>query len=240
MLASDRHRLLHGDGTQEIFYADADVLTVSLHRFEHALGQFYPPAGLPAHVGTGAGAGRNVNVAFPHAAGGFGDGDYDAVCAHLVLPICRSFDPALLIVAAGFDSARGDPIGGFDLTAHAGFAAMLRGLRGAARRGTKVLVVPEGGYSVEAQAQAVDACVAMLRREEQHEAGDPGPAAAPKVQTAAALAAALRHQAPHWPCLQGWEDAVVAGVRLGDAPRPQGLECAHHAPCWCRQQQQQG
>lgn len=219
----------HGNGTQEIFYTDGNVLTVSLHAFEQAPGRFYPCAGLSAHTGIGAGAGCNVNIAFPHASGGFGDADYGAVFAHLVLPIVAAFDPALLLVAAGFDSGRGDPIGGFDLTA-AGFAAMVRGLRGASRPGTKLLMVPEGGYNVEAQALALDACVAALRRGEDTAGVSAGLA---KPETAIALAVASRHLAAYWPCLRGWEGTTVAGTQLGDVPAVPRLECTHHAPCWC-------
>ena len=192
----------HGDGTQQIFYDKPDVLTISLHRFEHEPGGFYPSSGLPSHCGSGQGAGFNVNLAFVYAEGsfedrrkgvtrhslmvmlyiatfivivpknlsycfavdegGFGDGDYIAVFEHLVLPIARSFAPELVVIAAGFDSARGDPIGGFDLTclAYAGMLSDLLALPSLAGRG--VLLTLEGGYNPGIIADSLEAGLRVM------------------------------------------------------------------------------
>lgn len=225
----------HGDGTQEIFYDCAEVLTISLHRFEHAPCEFYPSAGLPSHCGCGQGTGYNVNVAFVHAEGGFGDADYAAAFEILVLPIVRAFRPELLVVAAGFDSARGDPLGGFDLTP-AGYAsklAKLVALPSLCGRGP--IITLEGGYNVTATAASIEACMrVLLARDGAHDGVESSLlGAAAKPETASSLRAALECQAQHWPCLAGWEDAVVAGVRLGDLVFPAVLKCESHVPCWC-------
>jgi acetoin utilization deacetylase AcuC-like enzyme len=212
----------HGDGTQEIFYADPSVLTISIHSIEHLPGAYYPPAGLPAHVGSGDARGRNVNVAFTYADGGYGDADYALAFELLVLPIARAFEPQLVIVAAGYDSVRGDPLGGFDLTAQ-GYAHLIAQLSQLARG--KMLVSLEGGYSVTAQAGAMHECVRTLLAG----GGAPGaslgaasaatttaapPSSPPKDAAAQCIAAALRCQAPHWVCLAGWE------AKKGSAARP--------------------
>ena len=206
-------------------------------------------------MGTGAAVGRNVNVACTHAAGGFGDAEYAAIFETLVMPIARAFAPSVVVLAAGFDSARGDPIGGFDLTPE-GYACMVRALLTLARG--RLLVVPEGGYNAQSQAMAMDACLReqLARAASATEArpagwdaggdaggdadeaadgsGDCGGMGAPKAELARTLAASLRHLAPHWPrALEGWEERRIGGERLGGVPVPACLECATHAPCWC-------
>ena len=252
----------HGNGTQAIFYSDPNVLTISIHTFVQKMTAeadervFYPSAGLPSHVGSGAGAGRNVNLACTCEvsgglggeggevpSGGFGDADYAAIFSHLVMPIARSFDPSLVVVAAGFDSARGDPLGGFDLTAQ-GYGFLMRQLLQLAHG--KVLVIPEGGYNARALAAGMDACLRELlvrTRAVGDEHGDGRQVAScaaeaaafgePTQEVAATLAASFRCIAPYWPVLAGWDDLRVAGQRLGDVAFPTCLECATHAPCWC-------
>ncbi|XP_064262495.1 histone deacetylase 6-like [Passer domesticus] len=100
----------HGNGTQEIFEEDPSVLYVSLHRHD---GSFFPggPGGVPAAPGGGGrGRGFTLNVAW----GGprVGDPEYLAALARLVLPVACQFGPELVLVSAGFDAGRGDPLGG--------------------------------------------------------------------------------------------------------------------------------
>ena len=202
-----------------------------MHSFEQAPGVFFPSAGLPTHIGAGAAVGYNLNVAFPHVAGGFGDADYTAAFEILVMPIARAFGPSLVVIAAGFDSARGDPIGGFDLTPR-GYAAMIEQLSTLADG--RVVGTIEGGYNSERQAAALCECIRVLKG---NSADRRCTEACPKEETALALAATLRCLAPYWDCLTGWEQVKLAGVHLGNILVPPQLGCEAHTAggvaCWC-------
>ncbi len=145
----------HGNGTQDAFYARSDVLFCSSHQFP-----FYPGTGAPHETGTGEGAGLTVNVAL---SGGQGDADYGAAFADVFLPALERFQPDFLLVSAGFDPHRDDPLGGMTVTER-GFAAMTSALKDAARRlcdGRLVLLL-EGGYDLSGLADSVHACVEVL------------------------------------------------------------------------------
>lgn len=144
----------HGDGTQSAFYADPRVLVVSVHR--HDGGAFYPGTGAAAAVGDGPGAGYNVNV--PLDGRWFGDADYAAVFDAVVCPLGRAFRPDVVLVAAGWDAARGDFLGDFDVTP-AGYAALTHAL---VALGAPVVLACEGGYNLRAVAASVAACARVL------------------------------------------------------------------------------
>ncbi|CAH8302168.1 unnamed protein product [Eruca vesicaria subsp. sativa] len=129
----------HGNGTQEIFEQNKSVLYISLHR--HEGGNFYPGTGAADEVGTNGGEGYCVNV--PWSCGGVGDKDYIYAFQHVVLPIASAFSPDFVIVSAGFDAARGDPLGCCDVTP-AGYSRMTQMLGDIC--GGKMLVILEGGY----------------------------------------------------------------------------------------------
>ncbi|OBT59650.1 hypothetical protein VE04_00159 [Pseudogymnoascus sp. 24MN13] len=105
----------HGNGIQNIFYDDPNVLYISLHVYKD--GTFYPgfpddpsvPDGGLGNVGAGPGSGRNVNI--PWHAQGMGDGEYLGAFQKIVMPIAQEFNPDLVIVAAGFDAADGEELG---------------------------------------------------------------------------------------------------------------------------------
>ena len=122
----------HGNGVQDILYEDPRVLYVSLHRYGDG---FYPGTGAATEIGAGAGKGFNVNI--PWEEKGLGDADYLAAFDLVVDPVAKSFDPDLVIVAAGFDAAEGDPLGGMRVSDQ-GYALMterlLRLANGRARR----------------------------------------------------------------------------------------------------------
>jgi acetoin utilization deacetylase AcuC-like enzyme len=132
----------HGNGTQETFYRDRRVLYVSSHRFP-----FYPGTGNLDEVGEGEGRGFTVNLPMP---AGMGDGEYRRAYREIVEPIGRAFDPELVLVSAGFDAHRDDPLGGMDMTA-AGLGelmdACLSVASGAARG--RLVAVLEGGYDLD-------------------------------------------------------------------------------------------
>jgi acetoin utilization deacetylase AcuC-like enzyme len=123
----------HGNGTQDIFWDDDSVLFVSLHQWP-----FYPGTGAP-----GEGNATVVNVPLP---AGTGDEEFLTAYERQAAPALRGFEPELLIVSAGFDAARDDPVGGMELTEN-GFRELGSRVNGLAPR---LALVLEGGYAVEA------------------------------------------------------------------------------------------
>jgi acetoin utilization deacetylase AcuC-like enzyme len=146
----------HGNGTQHTFYDSAEVLYVSTHQYP-----FYPGTGAPAECGRGAGAGFNVNV--PMKAG-CGDAEYAAAFRDLLLPIAEQFAPQFVIVSAGFDAHRDDPLASMGLST-AAFAAMTDALLGVADASAqgRLLMLLEGGYDLDALVASVAASVGELR-----------------------------------------------------------------------------
>jgi acetoin utilization deacetylase AcuC-like enzyme len=128
--------LHHGNGTQGIFYARADVLTVSIHADPE---RYYPFFWGHSHErGEGPGLGANLNLPIPRGTGD--DGFLDALAGGLAR--IRAFAPDVLIVALGLDPFEGDPFGGLAVTTP-GFARI-----GAAAAGLGLpsVIVQEGGY----------------------------------------------------------------------------------------------
>lgn len=145
----------HGDGTEAMTYDRSDILYVSVHR--HDGGAFYPGTGHAGRVGEGDGRGFNVNI--PLTGLWYGDADYLTIFDQVVMPIARSYSPDLVIISCGFDAARGDFLGDFDVTP-AGYAHMTHMLSSLA--GGKVVVVMEGGYNLHAIAQSTEAISRVL------------------------------------------------------------------------------
>ncbi|KAG0335176.1 Histone deacetylase, partial [Podila humilis] len=90
----------HGNGTQQIFYENPNVLYISLHRWDN--GHFYPFTGAPDECGEEAGEGKNVNIAWSSYGRGqaMGDIEYIAAFWYVLLPIARQFQPDLVMVSA--------------------------------------------------------------------------------------------------------------------------------------------
>uniref|UniRef100_A0A8C0LDB1 Protein deacetylase HDAC6 n=1 Tax=Canis lupus dingo TaxID=286419 RepID=A0A8C0LDB1_CANLU len=153
----------HGNGTQHIFEEDPSVLYISLHRYDH--GTFFPMGdeGASSQVGQAAGTGFTVNVAWngPRV----GDADYLAAWHRLVLPIAYEFNPELVLVSAGFDAARGDPLGGCQVSPE-GYAHLTHLLMGLANG--RVVLILEGGYNLTSISESMAACTRSLL-------GDPPP-----------------------------------------------------------------
>ncbi len=135
----------HGNGTQQCFYDQADVLTVSLHMRHGAWGPSHPQTGSASETGLGAGAGHNVNLEL-----GLGAGDrvYAAALEEVVVPILRQFRPGLIVGACGQDASTYDPNGRQNVTM-AGFRRIGRILAEAAEELTesRLVLVQEGGYA---------------------------------------------------------------------------------------------
>ncbi|KAI3463770.1 hypothetical protein Pfo_020433 [Paulownia fortunei] len=145
----------HGNGTQEIFEKNKSVLYISLHR--HEGGKFYPGTGSVYEIGTMGAEGYCVNV--PWSRGGVGDNDYVFAFQQVVLPIASEFDPDFTIISAGFDAARGDPLGCCDVTP-TGYAQMTQMCCDLS--GGKLLVILEGGYNLRSISSSAIAVIKVL------------------------------------------------------------------------------
>ena len=144
----------HGNGTEAIFHEDPGVLFVSIHQWP-----LYPGTGPADDVGSGAGRGFNLNLPVPP---GSGDDTFASHVEHLVAPLVRDYRPGLVLVSAGYDAHRDDPLADCEMT-EAGYAAMTAAMRLAAgEAGAPVGVVLEGGYDLGALARSVAATLAVL------------------------------------------------------------------------------
>ncbi len=140
----------HGNGTQDIFYDDPHVLYVSLHETP-----LYPGTGRATETGGAAAPRSNLNLPFP--AGTRGD-VYRRAIDEVVAPVIESFDPDWMLISAGFDAHRADPLAGMELTAgdFADLAVRLQALVPARR----TALVLEGGYDTDALTLSTGAVLA--------------------------------------------------------------------------------
>ncbi|MBZ3887227.1 Histone deacetylase 9 [Sciurus carolinensis] len=150
----------HGNGTQQAFYADPSILYISLHRYDE--GNFFPGSGAPNEVGTGLGEGYNINIAWT---GGLdppmGDVEYLEAFRTVLMPVAKEFDPAMVLVSAGFDALEGHtpPLGGYKVTAKC-FGHLTEQLMTLADG--RVVLALEGGHDLTAICDASEACVNAL------------------------------------------------------------------------------
>jgi acetoin utilization deacetylase AcuC-like enzyme len=179
----------HGNGTEEIFYADPRVLYVSLHQYP-----FYPGTGAASDAGQGEGRGYNVNV--PLSAGATPEVYREAFDA-VVAPIVSEYAPEVLLVSAGYDAHQRDPLGGMRLD-DASYADMTRTLLRAAGNAS-VGVLLEGGYDLQALRGAVAATGAALLEPAARVQSPSLPPPAPiSPSHRAEVERARRAQLPHW------------------------------------------
>lgn len=143
----------HGNGTQAIFYSRPEVLYISLHQYP-----FYPGTGSAHEMGTGDGIGSTVNIPLPP--GSAGDA-YRRAFDQVVVPAVEGFAPDWLLISAGFDAHRDDPLTDLGLSAgdFADFTGIVRGLVPQGR----LIAFLEGGYDLDALESSVSACVAGLQ-----------------------------------------------------------------------------
>jgi acetoin utilization deacetylase AcuC-like enzyme len=147
----------HGNGTQEIFYDRDDVLFMSVHQWP-----LFPGTGLEHEQGTGKGAGFTLNVPL---GSGATDDDYLRVFDDVFYPRARDFAPDLLMVSAGFDGHRADPLATMHLTER-GFGALGARARSWADElsGGRLILSLEGGYNIQALAASVSMTLDGLDR----------------------------------------------------------------------------
>ncbi|WP_435180872.1 histone deacetylase family protein [Halorussus sp. AFM4] len=137
----------HGNGTQDIFYDAGDVFYASFH--EDGL---YPGTGETDETGDGDGEGTTLNVPLP---AGAGDPEYRDAFDDLVAPALRAFDPDLLLVSAGFDAHRHDPISRMRVSTD-GYGMLTDRVRSLADgTGAALSFVLEGGYGLDTLAESV-------------------------------------------------------------------------------------
>jgi acetoin utilization deacetylase AcuC-like enzyme len=147
----------HGNGTQDAFYSDPSVLYVSTHQFP-----YYPGTGAVTEIGGAQGEGFTVNVPLP---AGCADAEYVRVFQEIIIPIAGRYAPEWILVSAGFDPHRRDPLGGMGVT-EAGFAAMASLLLEVAEKhaGGKVAFLLEGGYDLAALKSSVATVLERIER----------------------------------------------------------------------------
>lgn len=142
----------HGNGTQAAFYFDPRVLYVSLHQYP-----FYPGSGALNETGEGKGAGLTINLPFP--ARTTGDA-YQFAFDEVIGPACELFAPTWVLVSAGFDAHRADPLTDLGLSA-GDYADMTQRLMDLSQPGHRIFFL-EGGYDLEALEHCVAVTVATL------------------------------------------------------------------------------
>jgi len=144
----------HGNGTNDIFHASDKVLFVSIHQ-----SPLYPGTGPAADVGSGPGRGFTVNLPVRPGAG---DRLFCSLVDRVAVPLARAFAPQLVLISAGYDAHREDPLGECEVT-EAGYAAMTHSMRRVCRELEAPLgFVLEGGYALEALGRSVAATLAAL------------------------------------------------------------------------------
>jgi acetoin utilization deacetylase AcuC-like enzyme len=147
--------LHHGNGTQHSFYDSDKVLYFSTHQYP-----YYPGSGAAEEIGRGNGAGYTINVPLP---AGLDDLAFATVYNDILSAITRQYRPQLIIVSAGYDIHRDDPLGGMAVTAP-GFAYMTKVLLElAAECGSPLMACLEGGYDLNGLKNGVMATLNEMR-----------------------------------------------------------------------------
>jgi len=139
----------HGNGTQDIFYDDAEIYFLSTHRFP-----FYPGSGTREETGTGQGLGTVFNLPVEY---GTARRQYLTEFEQLLADCAKRCRPELVIISAGFDAHRLDPIGSLDLETE-DFAALTSLVLDVADEycDGRCVSLLEGGYNVQALAESVE------------------------------------------------------------------------------------
>ena len=149
----------HGNGTQHIFEEREDVFYASTHRYP-----FYPGTGAANEIGFGVGRGTTLNIPFP---GATGDVRYQDAVEQQIIRAIDDYEPDAILISAGFDPHRRDPLGGMNVS-EAAFGAMTTRLLEAAKRhcNGRMLSLLEGGYDMEGLAASVAEHVNSMRNEQ--------------------------------------------------------------------------
>ncbi len=144
----------HGNGTNAAFHARADVLFASLHQWP-----FYPGTGALGDTGSGDGLGFTINLPVP---AGSGEAEWLGLVEHVVMPAARDFAPDLILISAGFDAHRADPLADCTLETDSFRQLALHTAALAAELGVPAGALLEGGYDVDALAASAVATMEAL------------------------------------------------------------------------------
>jgi acetoin utilization deacetylase AcuC-like enzyme len=176
----------HGNGTNDIFHASEQVLFVSIHQ-----SPLYPGSGQASDVGAAEATGFTINLP---VGPGSGDDVYCSLVEHVAAPLARAFAPQLILISAGFDAHREDPLAECDVTDQ-GFGAMTRAMRRVGDElAAPVGAVLEGGYALGALARCVAVSMQAL-------AGGADPEPGAEVPRAREARDAIARIAQWWPGL---------------------------------------
>jgi acetoin utilization deacetylase AcuC-like enzyme len=145
----------HGNGTQETFYEDPQVLYISIHQ-----SPFYPGTGNIEEIGSGTAKGTTVNIPLP---AGCGDAEYLAVFEQVIIPVVTRFSPRLILVSAGFDAHQAEGLAYMKVstTGFSRIAAIIKGLADKFCNSNLILTL-EGGYNTETLATSIIAIFRVL------------------------------------------------------------------------------
>ncbi len=146
----------HGNGTNDIFYEDESVLYISIHQ-----APLYPGSGSLAEDGGGSGAGYTLNLPVP---AGSGEGTYFAMLEQVVGPAVRAYAPQLLLVSAGYDAHRDDPLAECSLESES-FGVLASAMRALSEELQAPLgFLLEGGYDLDALSDSVAATMRCAKQ----------------------------------------------------------------------------
>ena len=145
----------HGNGTQDIFYEDNNVFYFSVH--QHPL---FPGTGRPNEIGKGEGEGYTLNVELPKESG---NNEVIEAFNLQLRPAMDKFKPEFVLVSAGFDAHKGDPLGQLNYT-DSGYGAVAEILQDISQKyaNGKILYMLEGGYNAENVSQSVQKILSVL------------------------------------------------------------------------------
>jgi acetoin utilization deacetylase AcuC-like enzyme len=145
----------HGNGTQNSFYDDESVLFISTHQYP-----FYPGTGAATEIGIGKGTGATLNVPMQR---GSGNSEYLKAFREIIVPKLESFQPDILLISAGFDAHKRDPLSGIELTtsAYEEFSVLMKKFARDFTNG-RIISLLEGGYDLEALADSTEVHLSVL------------------------------------------------------------------------------
>ncbi|XP_060580464.1 histone deacetylase 6-like isoform X2 [Ruditapes philippinarum] len=203
----------HGQATQQMFYNDPRVLYFSIHRYEY--GEYWPSLRESDYDNIGDGEGRGYNINVPLNQTGVGDSEYLAILQQILMPVAYQYNPELVLISSGYDSAIGCPeyapeivlvSSGYDAAigdvkgemmvspaAYAHFIHMINSLADG-----RVCAVLEGGYNIKSLSEGVALSVRSLL-------GDPCPLLKPTTEPSDSVTESILNVikclAPYWTCL---------------------------------------
>jgi len=157
----------HGNGTADFFRRRSDVLFASIHQ-----AGLYPGSGAVSDAGAGEGLGYTINAPVPHGAD---EEMWVSVLEHVIIPAALEFRPELILISAGFDAHRSDPLAGCLLEASSYAQMTAHVMELGSRVGAPVGAVLEGGYDLGALADSVPAVIAALNGQIKPESIAPHP-----------------------------------------------------------------